>query len=383
MQVVIEPLIDLPQSSLHAWRDLAKVATEENPCSEASLAANAAQTLDGGADAGLLAVRVGDRMVLALPVVPIRRFRRVPVSGIATWRHAHFTSGVPLVSEGAAHDAWAAVLDWMAATQVPWLVLETVHDGGNATAPLDDVLGQRRRRAHRFDAYQRAAVDRRPEPTYTEGRISGSRRKKLRRHRRQLAEQLGGELHTDDMVVAGGDLGTAVEEFLQLESSGWKGAEGTALASHPGDAEFFRMSCADLHAQGRLQMWRFGTADRTAAMACAAIGGHTVFHLKVAYDEEFAHFSPGVQLDLDLLEEFHSDRRLERLDSCTGGDNEGMNQLYPDRMSMATMLVASTDPRGRLAAAFTPRAARGFRRMRRIVHRVLRRPPPPDYGITS
>lgn len=378
----MDPLADLTTEQLRAWRDLAATAVEPNPCSEPAIAASAARALDGGEAAALLGVHDEGRLVLALPVVRTRRFRRVPLRGVATWRHAHFTSGVPLVAPGAQVGAWNAVLEWMESERLPWLILDTVHDGGPAVSPLDEVLGRRGRRPHRFDAYERAVVLRRAEPTYTDGRISGSRRKKLRRHRRQLGEALGGEVRTIEMLASGVDLDAAVHEFLRLEAAGWKGERGTALASRPGDAEFFRAACAALHSEGRLQIWRFGIPERTAAMACAALAGGTVFHLKVAYDEEFAHYSPGFQLDLDLLDEFHADAGLQCLDSCTGGDNEGMNQLYPDRMPMATLLVAPSDPRGRVAAASLPGAARAFRRVRRGVHRVLRRPPPPDYGIT-
>ena len=379
----MDPLVGLSTATRHAWEDLAATSVERNPCSEPSIAAIAAPTLEDGFDAALLSVRTGDRLVLALPVHPFRRFRRVPVRGVATWRHAHFTSGVPLVAPGASHDAWAAVLEWMDRARVPWLVLDTVHDGGPAVAALDDVLSERHRRAYRYDSYERAMVRRRDEPTYLEGRVSGSRRKKLRRHRRQMAELLGDEVCTAEVLSQGTDLDAALEEFLRLEASGWKGERGTALASRSGDAAFFDRSCASLHEAGRLQLWRFGTPDRTAAMACAVIAGDTVFHLKVAYDEEFAHFSPGVQLDLDLLDEFHRDPRFEWLDSCTGADNEGMNQFYPDRMSMTTLLVAPSDLRGRVASSLTPRMARTFRGVRRRGYRLLRRTPPPDHGIAA
>ncbi|HEU5302172.1 MAG TPA: GNAT family N-acetyltransferase [Acidimicrobiia bacterium] len=383
MQVAVEPIVDLPTGRLQEWRTLATAAVEPNPCSEPAIAASAAPTLLGGASAALLSVRVGDRLVLALPVVAIRQYRRVPVPGFATWRHAHFTSGVPLVAPGSGPAAWAAVLDWMAEERVPWLVLETVHDGGPAVEPLEEVLGRRGRRAHRFETYERAVVHRRAEPSYTDGRMSGSRRKKLRRRRRQLSELLGEEVRTTELLAMGSGLDASVDEFLRLEASGWKGEEQTALASRAGDAAFFRRSCSSLHAEGRLQIWRLGTATRTVSMACAALAGDTVFHLKVAYDEQFAHFSPGIQLELDLLAAFHADARLVSLDSCTGADNEAMNQLYPDRMAMATLLVAPSDLRGRAAAALTPPAVRAFRRSRRLAYRAVGRTPPSDHGVVA
>ena len=54
-----------------------------------------------------------------------------------------------------------------------------------------------------------SVLRRRPEPTYLDGRLSGERRKRLRRQRRNLEAALGGPVTIED--VAGSDFGPALE----------------------------------------------------------------------------------------------------------------------------------------------------------------------------
>ena len=382
MKVVVEPVSDLASRIVHDWSELAERAVEPNPFAEPAMVTNAAEHLPGGEAVGLLMVRSDRRLVMAVPVVRVSRFRRVPLPAVAIWSHAHSSSGVPLVEPDAVHEAWTAVLDWADRERIPWLVLDTVHDGGAALAPVDEVLIARGRRAHRFDPYSRPVVRRRPEATYTDGRMSSARRKKLRRHRRQLEEALGGELMARDLLEDAHDPDDAISRFLAMEASGWKGEDHTAMASTPGDAEFFRRLGHAMHSERRMQIWSLGTGDRAAAMACNLVAGNSIFHMKVCFDEQFARFSPGVQLEVDMLEAFHRDERLDLLDSCTGADNTGINQMYPDRQEMATLLIATHGARGRIAAASVPRAANAFRTTREFIYRTLRRTAPPDHGIT-
>ena len=101
-----------------------------------------------------------------------------------------------------------------------------------------------------YEAFDRAALVRRPEGDYLEEKVSKGRARELRRLRRQLGEQLGGPI---EVLDRSGDA-EAVEGFLRAEAAGWKGREGTAFACTPEDADFFREVCARFGAAGRLQL---------------------------------------------------------------------------------------------------------------------------------
>lgn len=210
----------------------------------------------------------------------------------------------------------------------------------------------------------RPVVRRRAEPTYLEGRLSDRSRKNLRRRRRRLAEAVGGTLQLVD-AARGPDPAAAVEAYLELQRRGWKGRAGTAMACRDADAAYFREVCGVLAVQGRVQVWQLRGADgRVVASQVNVRSGRTVLHWKTAYDEAFAAWSPGVQLELDLLERFHVDRSLDLLDSGVEPGGSVSDRLYPDSVRLGDVLVPLS-VLGRALVRGTPpvyRAGRGLRR---------------------
>jgi CelD/BcsL family acetyltransferase involved in cellulose biosynthesis len=102
------------------------------------------------------------------------------------------------------------------------------------------------------------------------------------------------------------------------------------------------------------------------------LGGDTVFHFKIAYDEELARFSPGMQLEVEMVEQFHRDARLRRIDSCVDPDNHVSAQLYPDREVLATMTVPTRVPTGPLAVGSAVLATRARAAQTAVERRVRR-----------
>jgi CelD/BcsL family acetyltransferase involved in cellulose biosynthesis len=97
--------------------------------------------------------------------------------------------------------------------------------------------------------------------------------------------------------------------------------------------------------------------DVAAARQCHLLMGGTVFHWKTTYDEELSRFSPGAQLELDVLQDFYDDAEIRSLDPCTGNVVSPSDRLYPDRRLIGDVLVGLTS-RGRLITRTFPRVAR-------------------------
>src|SRR5207253_4308850 len=75
--------------------------------------------------------------------------------------------------------------------------------------------------------------------------------KEIRRRRRRLEEQ--GETRFD--VEDGSErLDSLLDEWLQVEASGWKGRTGTAVASDPGTLEFYRAIARWAAGRGSLRL---------------------------------------------------------------------------------------------------------------------------------
>jgi hypothetical protein len=181
--------------------------------------------------------------------------------------------------------------------------------------------------------FDRAAFE--PTGHVPELPLSARRRADLRRTRRRLEERLGGEVsfesrEADDETVA---------RFLELESRGWKGEEGTALASERSHAEFFADMCRRFGRDGRMEIVAMFCAGRVVAMATMLRAGDCRYAFKIAFDEEFRKQAPGAQLIVEVAER-PQDGAPRFLDSCSAPDNEVMNRLWPDRRELVTAILA-------------------------------------------
>ncbi len=357
---------DLDSAAVAAWRELAATALEPNPFFEPDMTLAAARHLPGGDDDRLLAV-FGEAGTLrfALPVRRTAWYRRVPVSAYRAWGHAQAFLDTPLVGPDDPVGAWADALDALRAAGADWLVLERLPGDGSVRAALDECLANRASGVRILAEYERPVLQRRPAPDYLDGRLSTQRRKRLRRQRRHLEAALDGPLTVHDHAQT--DVVEALDRFLELEGAGWKGRAGTALASRPAEAAVFREAMTSFARRDRAQLWELGPPEAPVASLCAVVASGGVFHLKIAHDERYAGESPGLQLELDLIAEFHRDPRLAWIDSCTSAGPSPSALLYPDRRPIQSVVLPIGGIRARASAHALQRGLHGRDRARAAV----------------
>lgn len=123
--------------------------------------------------------------------------------------------------------------------------------------------------------------------------LSRNFRKELTRHRKRLGE--AGEL-SFEFTDGGDDLEAALDVGFELESSGWKAEEGTAIASRPDRVAFYREIAAWARERGWLTL-AFARLDGVAIAFdfCIEQGGR-VYVLKGGYDPAWKKFSPAYLL---------------------------------------------------------------------------------------
>jgi CelD/BcsL family acetyltransferase involved in cellulose biosynthesis len=352
MRADIVPLDDLAPADLAAWCELAARAQEPNPFHDPRFVVPAAR--GAKADVGLLVARRGGEWAACVPVVRARTWRRVPLPCLAVWRHPNCLLGTPLLGE---HDPLAAanaLLDRaVAEPRSAFLALEWLGAGGPVAAAFEAAASGRPARCDVVERFERATLARRPRNDYLDGRLSPRRRKDLRRLARRLEAELGGPVEVRDRA---GDA-AAVEDFLRLEASGWKGREGTAMASDPAEAGFFRSMCEAFARSGALELLSLEVAGQPLAMQCNLLAGDTLFCFKVAYDEAYARHGAGTQLEIAAIAVFHGRPELRRMDSCADPDNELLNRLWPERRAIETVAVATGGLRHAAVAALRARTA--------------------------
>ena len=327
----------LTADDLAAWEALAARALVPNPFFEPGFVLTAARELGSG-DERLIAAGDDRGWHACLPVRTGRRGRRVPVRHAGTWLSLYCFLGTALLDGVDPDAALAACLAVLAGETRDAALRLPIHDDAG---PAFDALG----RPVVLERYARAALHRRAEGGYLEASVSSRHRKELRRTRRHLEDEVGALAVRD----AAGDP-AAVESFLALERSGWKGRGGTALASDAAHARFFRELAATYAAAGRLQLLLLENPEgRAVAAKCNVRAGDGILCFKIAHDDALRRHSPGIHLEVENMSWFHENTDADWMDSCAAPDNAMINRLWPDRRRLATLLVPVAGHRGRAA----------------------------------
>jgi CelD/BcsL family acetyltransferase involved in cellulose biosynthesis len=350
---------DLPRFEA-AWRDLAARAGEPNAFAEADFLIPALQRLASARVRTLLVWRDGNRdALIGLAAIAPPRLR----FGLASlWRSEQAALPAILLDRDAATDALATLVDSLRAKS-PGLVglrlpFSTV-DGPVAAAAA--ALAARRSLSLKAAHWRRRAALVAGAKASFEARLDKRRRKEWARQRRRL-EELG---RLESRVGADAP---AIEGFLAVESSGWKGARRSALDAHAERAAFARETLARFAAHGALQIHSLTLKDEPIAAAAVLRAGDRAFYWKTAYDERFAAFSPGVQATLDLSRRLERDPALSLVDSCAVAGHPMIDRAWRDRLELVD-LALSLEPGGGAAFTLATVAAHGFEQMKRRARR--------------
>ena len=306
--------------AIHGWDALTQLASEPNPFYESWYLLPSLRALDPEGAVRLLRFEVGGDLAGLLPFRRERRNYRRPVPHVGNWAHPNCFLGAPLVARGLERPFWRALLAWCDANAGMALFLHLAQiplEGPLHEALVAVLLEQGRHHAlvHREDrALLRSNLD---AEAYLEASLSGKKRKELRRQFTRLSEAgtLAVERRDDDKNVA-----EWIETFLKLESAGWKGEAGSALAAHGDTAALFRQSIASAATRGKLERLSLTLDGRPIAMLASFLSPPIAFSYKTAFDESYSRFSPGVLLqreNLGMLER----PGITACDSCAAADH--------------------------------------------------------------
>ncbi|MGH2965715.1 MAG: GNAT family N-acetyltransferase [Solirubrobacterales bacterium] len=353
MRASILGLDELSAGDAERWRELAAQAAEPNPFFEPEYVLPAGDLIDGRR-VGLAVVRGTGGWLACLPVHRPRRWHRIPIGCVATWQHRYCFLGTPLVTSGGEEAAVAAITRELVRQRgAAFVGLDALADEGTVRDALRLAIEHRGVEEVRVNRHRRAVL-RRSARGEERLAVKGKHRRELDRKRRRLEEDLGGTLRTVDRA----EDAEAVEEFLELEASGWKGREGTAMASLEQDAEFFRAVCGAFRELGRLHLLSLEADGQRIAMACNLRAGEGIFCVKIAFDERWRRYSPGALLVLDHVSWFDGQENVSWMDSCVQPGNELISRLWPGSRGIVTLAIPAESAGGRMARAAIAGAVR-------------------------
>lgn len=357
-----------------AWQDLADHAMEANVFYEPWLLMPALRTLNRGTPLRLVFIYETSspetpgvsRLCGFFPLEPVSRFRNLPIRAWRLWKHLHCFLCTPLIRPERARETLTALLQW-AGGDGSAHVADFSHVRGDG--PFHDLLIEHANETGTLQCvtnrFARALWKQGQElEDYLQNTLSTGVRKEYRRQRKRLGELGRLEFRTLRQVREVDDW---LEEFLSLEASGWKAREGLALGKNANHRTFVRTAAQEGFARGQMLLQGLFLDGRPVAMLLSFLAGTGGFTFKIAYDEAFAKFSPGVQMMLDVLECLHSDSRFAWMDSCAEPDHPMINRLWKDKRIIETVLLSTGKWLGNVVVSAYPagqrltRLIRGYR----------------------
>jgi CelD/BcsL family acetyltransferase involved in cellulose biosynthesis len=335
MQTRAISIRDLSPADERAWRDLAARSVEPNPFFEADFLVPACRHLRNGKGVVLLVAEDSGRFHACLPVRPIRLPGSFNPPVISSWQHPYGYLGTPLADPERGVEALSSLLATLRGTG-PWprvVVLELFGDDGPIASYLRRAARELGLALNVHAAGERAVFRCQDDEA---GLLSSGFKREQRAKARQW-RRLCRDVGDPSVVDRAGDRDSS-KAFLAMEASGWKGKAGTALACRAGDAEFYREVTDRFGAAGRLRLYSLEAGGRELAMQTNLCASDVLFGWKVAYDERFANYGPGVQLQLRVMELAWQDG-MRWVDSCAGVGNYHQLRLAPDRRRVATLAI--------------------------------------------
>ncbi|MGT2440545.1 GNAT family N-acetyltransferase [Bradyrhizobium betae] len=361
------PLISIDPGQ---WRALAQRAIEPNgyylPGWELAVSAAAR----GRTDASTLAAFDGSssRLIGLMPVISLWRAHKIPLPALVS-AHPYGTLCSPLIDRDAPIEAATRLLQQARAAGAHALVLKDVALDGAAMNALGEALDRDGLKPRVLSSYIRASLDAtRDGETLLREALGARRVKELRRQRHRLEEH-GPVLF--EVARKPDEIRPALERFLQLEASGWKGKRGTALVQHAGDATFIRRAVPALAETAQCEIITLRTGTTPVAAGIVLRHQDRAFFFKLGIDERFAKYSPGVQLTLDLTRHLCADPAIASADSTASADHPMINPIWRGRFAIGDVLIPlrRNDP----VVALIHAALTGLNLAHEAARRVVRR----------
>jgi CelD/BcsL family acetyltransferase involved in cellulose biosynthesis len=331
------------------WRRLAERAVEPNVFYTPDFALAAVRAF--GRDIEAILVWSAERQLLGL--LPFRRSARrygMKLPLLVGWTHPFAPLGTPLVDRDATIEVATAFLAAIAgdAALPKLLLLPLFADTGPVARALRTAGEQRGGAYAAFGAHRRAALDLAAgRPRDLDEVIGAKRMREARRLRRRL-----GEVGRAEFAVARApsDIAPALQRYLALESQGWKGAAGTALIQSAAHRGFAESALDALARRGEATVAELTLDGRIVASVIALRSADRVWSWKMAYDEDMARFSPGLQAMTEVTAALLADETIEFVDSCAVPDHPLMDHLWRDRLAIADVMIG-VSPRANFARA--------------------------------
>ncbi len=297
----------------------------------------------------------------------VHRAKSLPGIGFSylkNWHHLYSYMGHPIVDRDHAEAALSALFEQaLAKPGTPGrLMMSNVPGSGPIYEAIAQVIKKNKLLTQEMGRYERAAmITDLDAEAYLKSTLSTKKRKEYRRLKNRLEDMGCLKFETCQTEE---ECSSWVEGFMELEVAGWKGRKKTAFNSRQDWSTFLKVSTKNLFENGNCKIWRLTLDGKTIAITIAHYAGHQAWLTKIAYDEAYAKYSPGVLLVLDVTRAIIEDPEITEIDSLATPDHPMINHLWREKISTTDILISINKPVAKTAFAMTCRLIEARRWLR-------------------
>ncbi|WP_316168379.1 MULTISPECIES: GNAT family N-acetyltransferase [unclassified Bradyrhizobium] len=307
------------------------------------------------------------RLIGLMPVTSMWRAYKLPLPVLVSG-HPYGTLCTPLIDRDVIDTAITGLLQAARQAGARALLLRDVALEGPVMQAITAASARESLAPRPLQSHLRACLDAGGDGEAVLREALGPKKlKELRRQHHRLAEHgpVSFEVARTPQQVA-----PALENFLRLEASGWKGRRGTALIQHEGDAAFIRRAAPALAANSQCEILTLRSGDTAIAAGVVLRHQNRAFFFKLGVDERYAKYSPGVQLTIAITRHLCADPAITSADSTAGPDHPMINPIWRGRLAIGDILLPlrARDPVVDLIHATLLARRSGLDLVRRGVH---------------
>lgn len=309
-----------------------------------------------------------------------RKYAKMPANLLLLWEYRHCGVCTPPIRQGHEKACLNALLDWAksnskGADVIEWFQVTT--DGPIFRALLECI--KERKLRHQLAKRERPIMlPRESSEVFLNEALSSQRKRGLRRWERQLAEFGAVEFKE----FTGGELDPWINDFFEMEASGWKGQEGVAAIFDEHTAGFVRNAVKEAYRRNQLLTLAMSVGGEPAASRFILSSHGGSFGYKIAYREKYAKYSPGSLLEIESIRRVHEHPEIKWLDSCVA---PSFAHYLPwlDKMGIGDISFSTDTFKGNTAMALAPKLRALGKSLREWKERkknppVANKPAPPN-----
>ena len=333
--------VPLAEVDRTAWEALCRDRVEGNGLFDPGFTLAAFELSPGGRALQAFSSPQCNRLTGLLPVTSVWHELKLPVPMLVA-RQPYSVLCVPLLDKDDPVAAAEALIDAASSAGAAVLMIPNLPLDGPAATALRTAMERRGAIGTIDNLRQRAMLDASVEAEdYLRAGMGAKKLKELRRQSHRMADE--GVVRFAE-VGEPAAIGAALDRFLALEASGWKGRRGTGLGQQTADAAFIRQAAHDLAARQNCSLLELWLNENLLASGIVIRQGDHALFFKIAFDETFARFSPGVQLTVELTRRLCADPAIRFVDSSADEGHPMINHIWRERMALGDLFI----PTGRL-----------------------------------